>query len=174
MSLVRFATAEAVFETFPELSQKIGTSPNERSPIDFLRSMISAGTRGGVVGLPVREGGAGPDRGRACPCPPRRRSMGQRPRRRTQAGGPGGRNQRSLRRPVDLGRARSGMGRWLSRFKSLPRDADAAIHDGARHAHGRPHVRVKRKLGTASALSASPHRRRHQACGRGSMRAGEE
>ncbi len=43
MSLVRFATAEAVFETFPELSQKIGTSPNERSPIDFLRSMINAG-----------------------------------------------------------------------------------------------------------------------------------
>jgi hypothetical protein len=43
MSLVRFATAEAVFETFPELLQKIGAKPNERSPIDFLRSMINAG-----------------------------------------------------------------------------------------------------------------------------------
>jgi hypothetical protein len=44
MSLVRFATAQAVFETFPELSQKIGARPNEHSPVDFLRSMINAGT----------------------------------------------------------------------------------------------------------------------------------
>src|SRR5579871_3713351 len=43
MPLVRFATAEAVFETFPELSQKIGPKPNERSPIDFLRGLTSAG-----------------------------------------------------------------------------------------------------------------------------------
>jgi hypothetical protein len=43
MSLVRFATAEAVFETFPELSQKIGAKPSDRSPLDFLRSLIGAG-----------------------------------------------------------------------------------------------------------------------------------
>ena len=43
MSLVRFATAQAVFETFPELSQKIDASPSEQPPINFLRGMISAG-----------------------------------------------------------------------------------------------------------------------------------
>jgi hypothetical protein len=43
MSLTRFATAEAVFETFPELSEKISVKPSERPPLDFLRSLIGAG-----------------------------------------------------------------------------------------------------------------------------------
>jgi len=43
MSMVRFATAEALFETFPELSQKIGARPTEQFPIAFLRSLIAAG-----------------------------------------------------------------------------------------------------------------------------------
>jgi len=43
MSLVRFATAEAVFETFPELSQKIAAKPSEQSPLDFLRTLVGSG-----------------------------------------------------------------------------------------------------------------------------------
>ena len=43
MSLVRFATAEALFETFPELSQKISAKPSEQSPIEFLRTQVAAG-----------------------------------------------------------------------------------------------------------------------------------
>jgi len=43
MSLVRFATAEALFETFPELSQKIRAKPSEQSPLEFLRSLVATG-----------------------------------------------------------------------------------------------------------------------------------
>jgi hypothetical protein len=43
MSLVRFATAEALFETFPELSQKISASPSEQSPTKFLQTLLTAG-----------------------------------------------------------------------------------------------------------------------------------
>jgi hypothetical protein len=43
MSLVRFATAQALFETFPELSQKIGVQPNEQAPTQFLRSLLATG-----------------------------------------------------------------------------------------------------------------------------------
>ncbi len=43
MSLVRFATAEALFETFPELSQKISAKPSEQSPIEFLRGLVTTG-----------------------------------------------------------------------------------------------------------------------------------
>jgi hypothetical protein len=43
MSLVRFATAQALFETFPELSRKIRAEPNEQFPTDFLRTLVAAG-----------------------------------------------------------------------------------------------------------------------------------
>jgi hypothetical protein len=43
MSLIRFATAEALFETFPELSQKIGAKPSDQSPIEFLRALVATG-----------------------------------------------------------------------------------------------------------------------------------
>jgi uncharacterized protein DUF6931 len=43
MSLVRFATAEALFETFPELSQKISAKPSEQFPTKFLQTLVTAG-----------------------------------------------------------------------------------------------------------------------------------
>jgi hypothetical protein len=66
---------------------------------DLLR-LFPAAARGGVVGLPIRKGGPGPDRGRACPCPPCRRSTGQGPRRRAQADGAGYRNQSHCEDPL--------------------------------------------------------------------------
>ena len=41
MSLVRFATAEALFETFPELSQKISAKPSQQFPMEFLRTLAT-------------------------------------------------------------------------------------------------------------------------------------
>src|SRR5260221_1913540 len=43
MSLLRFATAEALFETFPELLQKISARPGEQCPTVFLRTLVAAG-----------------------------------------------------------------------------------------------------------------------------------
>ena len=43
MSPVRFATAQALFETFPELSQKISAEPSEQFPTDFLQTLVAAG-----------------------------------------------------------------------------------------------------------------------------------
>jgi hypothetical protein len=43
MSLVRFATAQAVFEAFPELSQKVSAKPNEEFPIRYLKSLVATG-----------------------------------------------------------------------------------------------------------------------------------
>ena len=60
MSRVRFATAQALFEAFPEISQKIATAPGDRAPIDFLKALASNGTIGEAVTfcaylLPKRE-----------------------------------------------------------------------------------------------------------------------
>ena len=43
MSLVRFATAQALFETFPELSEKIRAEPSEQFPTEFLQTLVVAG-----------------------------------------------------------------------------------------------------------------------------------
>src|ERR1700682_4255099 len=43
MSLVRFATAQALFETFPELSQKISAKPSAQFPTKFLQTLVAAG-----------------------------------------------------------------------------------------------------------------------------------
>jgi hypothetical protein len=43
MSLLRFATAQALFETFPELSQKMSSRPNEQCPTKFLKGLLVAG-----------------------------------------------------------------------------------------------------------------------------------
>ncbi len=43
MSRVRFATARALLETFPEVSKKIGSAPSDQAPIEFLKDLISAG-----------------------------------------------------------------------------------------------------------------------------------
>src|SRR6266705_2050624 len=43
MSLVRFATAEALFETFPELSQKISAKPSQQFPMEFLKTLVATG-----------------------------------------------------------------------------------------------------------------------------------
>jgi hypothetical protein len=43
MSRIRFATAQALFEAFPEVSQKIGAAPSDQAPIDFLKSLWSDG-----------------------------------------------------------------------------------------------------------------------------------
>jgi hypothetical protein len=42
MSRLRFATAHALFDTFPEVSQKVGAKPTDQSPIDFLKALSSA------------------------------------------------------------------------------------------------------------------------------------
>lgn len=43
MSRVRFATARALYETFPEVSQKIGIAPTDQFPIEFLNDLTSKG-----------------------------------------------------------------------------------------------------------------------------------
>jgi hypothetical protein len=43
MSRVRFATARALYETFPEVSEKIGIVATDQSPIEFLRDLTSKG-----------------------------------------------------------------------------------------------------------------------------------
>jgi hypothetical protein len=43
MSRVRFGTARALFETFPEVYKKIGEVPNDRSPIEFLKGLSEQG-----------------------------------------------------------------------------------------------------------------------------------
>jgi hypothetical protein len=43
MSRLRFATAQAVFETFPELAQKIAGAPGNQPPIDFLKKLAADG-----------------------------------------------------------------------------------------------------------------------------------
>jgi hypothetical protein len=43
MSLLRFATAQALFESFPELSEKIRAEPSEQCPTEFLGTLVAAG-----------------------------------------------------------------------------------------------------------------------------------
>jgi hypothetical protein len=43
MSRVRFATAQALFDTFPETYKKIGAKPTDQFPIDFLKGLVSQG-----------------------------------------------------------------------------------------------------------------------------------
>jgi hypothetical protein len=42
MSRVRFATAQALFDAFPEVIHKISVAPTDQAPIDFLISLSSA------------------------------------------------------------------------------------------------------------------------------------
>jgi hypothetical protein len=42
MSQVRFATAEALFETFPELAQRVSAKPSEQDPTKFLQALVAA------------------------------------------------------------------------------------------------------------------------------------
>jgi hypothetical protein len=49
MSRVRFASAQAVFETFPELAQKIAGAPGNQPPIDFLKKLAADGRIGDAV-----------------------------------------------------------------------------------------------------------------------------
>ncbi len=43
MSRIRFATTQALFEAFPEVSQKTKTAPTDQPPLDFLKALWSAG-----------------------------------------------------------------------------------------------------------------------------------
>jgi len=43
MSRIRFATASALFQTFPEVAQKIGTASSDQTPIVFLKRLCSDG-----------------------------------------------------------------------------------------------------------------------------------
>lgn len=43
MPRVRFATARALLETFPEVSKKIGAAPIDQAPIEFLKDLVAAG-----------------------------------------------------------------------------------------------------------------------------------
>jgi hypothetical protein len=60
MSRVRFATARALYETFPEVSEKIGIAPTDQFPIEFLNDLTAKGNLDGAVAfcaylLPRRE-----------------------------------------------------------------------------------------------------------------------
>ena len=60
MSRVRFATARALYETFPEVSEKIDIAPSDQFPIDFLKDLVSKDKLDGAVAfcaylLPRRE-----------------------------------------------------------------------------------------------------------------------
>ncbi|WP_194470270.1 hypothetical protein [Bradyrhizobium sp. CCBAU 51753] len=41
MSRVRFATAQALFDAFPEVSQKVSVKPTDQPPVDFARALSS-------------------------------------------------------------------------------------------------------------------------------------
>ena len=43
MPFVRFATARAVFESYPEVETKIGVAPTDHPPIDFAKGLLSSG-----------------------------------------------------------------------------------------------------------------------------------
>lgn len=43
MSRVRFATARALYETFPEVSKKVGVDPTDQSPIEFAKALVAQG-----------------------------------------------------------------------------------------------------------------------------------
>jgi len=43
MSGIRFATAQALFEAYPELLRKIGADPSDQFPMDFLKTLASEG-----------------------------------------------------------------------------------------------------------------------------------
>jgi hypothetical protein len=43
MSRVRFATARALYETFPEVAEQIKIAPTDQFPIDFLKDLVSKG-----------------------------------------------------------------------------------------------------------------------------------
>jgi hypothetical protein len=59
-SRVRFATTQALFESFPDLVKKIGAEPADQCPIAFLRALMSQGKLDAAVAfcaylLPRRE-----------------------------------------------------------------------------------------------------------------------
>lgn len=43
MSFIRFATARALFEAFPEISEFVKPAPEEQAPLDFVKVLVSAG-----------------------------------------------------------------------------------------------------------------------------------
>jgi hypothetical protein len=43
MSRVRFATARALYETFPEVAEQIKIAPTDQFPIEFLKNLVSKG-----------------------------------------------------------------------------------------------------------------------------------
>jgi hypothetical protein len=60
MSRVRFATAQALFDAFPEVLQKIGVAPTDQPPLEFARALSSDGKLSDAVAfcaylLPRRE-----------------------------------------------------------------------------------------------------------------------
>jgi hypothetical protein len=60
MPRVRFATAKALFETFPEAHKRIKTAPTDQFPIEFLKGLASQGNLDDAVAfcaylLPRRE-----------------------------------------------------------------------------------------------------------------------
>lgn len=43
MSRVRFATTRALYDTFPEVLQKVRAAPTDQPPLEFLKALASAG-----------------------------------------------------------------------------------------------------------------------------------
>ncbi len=60
MTRVRFSTARALFESFPEVTKKVSAAPTDQFPIEFLKGLTSQGKLDGAVAfcaylLPRRE-----------------------------------------------------------------------------------------------------------------------
>lgn len=60
MTRVRFSTARALFESFPEVSKKVSVAPTDQFPIEFLKGLASQGKLDDAVAfcaylLPRRE-----------------------------------------------------------------------------------------------------------------------
>jgi hypothetical protein len=60
MSVIRFATARALFEAFPEVSDIVNLAPTEQAPTDFVKALVAASKIPEAVGfcaylLPRRE-----------------------------------------------------------------------------------------------------------------------
>jgi hypothetical protein len=43
MSRVRFATARALYETFPEVAKRVGVEPTDQNPIEFAKALVAQG-----------------------------------------------------------------------------------------------------------------------------------
>ena len=178
MSRVRFATANDLFETFPELLKTIKVLPNDKPPLDFLKDLsVDEKLEDAVTFcaflLPRREAvwwacrsvrsrvGNGPRQ--ASRGAPRRRSLGAAARNRSPAGRTRHRHERRSERSYDLPGVCRRVVRRAPLRTSRASGFHAGQHDTARRADGDPARRPLRRCGGAPGPPTRMHRRRRQA-----------